>query len=378
MGEEKEVRQLRGRELRVATNAAGQRTASGYAAVYNSLSDDLGGFREKVAPGAFSRSLREQPDVYCLYAHSAQVLGRTKAGTLTLSQDARGLRFEAVLPDTSAARDVAASIERGDVDGCSFGFFTRADAWEETTDGALLRTLEDVDLLEISITPMPAYPATTVSLRSAPAAIRARLTPRLNVRATVEAPCTCGCPQCAAGACGICSADPCDASGCLCNAIRFRRAADGKKTKRVDGEDLTADCFLIVLDPEKTDTWKLPWKFSTDAKTESHLRNALARFDQLEDVPQAAKAEAWTKLVALCKQYGIEVGDEDRARRPKVRADDGSGVCDCPCLACQNGYCADCDCDGCGSDGCTAEDCECGEDIRMKMRLRVAQARARG
>lgn len=84
------------------------------------------------------------------------------------------------------------------------------------------------------------------------------------------------------------------------------------KTKRVDGEDLPVSAFLIVLDPEKTATWKLPVKFSTDAKTKSHLRNALALFNQLKGVPQAKKDAAWKELLALCEKHGIDVADEKK------------------------------------------------------------------
>ena len=90
------------------------------------------------------------------------------------------------------------------------------------------------------------------------------------------------------------------------------------KTKRVDGEDLTAACFLIVGDAEDTSTWKLPWKFSTDEKTKSHLRNAIARFGQLTGVSDADKEKAWTKLKRLCKQYGIDVSDEDSGKSARM------------------------------------------------------------
>jgi ATP-dependent protease ClpP protease subunit len=79
------------------------------------------------------------------------------------------------------------------------------------------------------------------------------------------------------------------------------------KTKEVDGEHLTAGDFIYVGDPDKTDTWSLPWHFSTEEKTQSHLRDALARFDQDEKIPEAHKAEAYAKLVRLCKEHGIDV-----------------------------------------------------------------------
>jgi ATP-dependent protease ClpP protease subunit len=87
------------------------------------------------------------------------------------------------------------------------------------------------------------------------------------------------------------------------------------KTKRVANEDLTAACFIYVGDPDKTDTWKLPWHFSSEEKTVSHLRNALARFDQAE-IPEDHKAECWAKLVRLCKEHGIDV----EAEKPKDEA----------------------------------------------------------
>jgi hypothetical protein len=82
------------------------------------------------------------------------------------------------------------------------------------------------------------------------------------------------------------------------------------KTKRVANEDLTASCFIYVGDPDKTDTWALPWHFSTEEKTQSHLRDALARFGQEEKIPEAHKAECYAKLVRLCKEHGIEVSEK--------------------------------------------------------------------
>jgi hypothetical protein len=86
-------------------------------------------------------------------------------------------------------------------------------------------------------------------------------------------------------------------------------AAKGK-TKRVAGEDLPASAFLIVLDPDKAETWNLPVKFSTEAKCKRHIKNAISRFNQLKEVPQAAKDAAWKKLVALAGKYDIDVAAE--------------------------------------------------------------------
>jgi len=86
------------------------------------------------------------------------------------------------------------------------------------------------------------------------------------------------------------------------------------KTKEVDGEHLTAGDFVYVGDPDKTDTWSLPWHFSTDEKTKSHLRDALARFDQDEVIPESHKAEAHAKLVRLCKEHDIQVSQSGKAK----------------------------------------------------------------
>jgi len=186
MGNEREIRSY-GRELRVQRDSEGKPTLTGTAVVYGSRSVDLGGFTEVVDPEACVRTLSEQPDVYALYAHqTGDVVGRTKSGTLRLANDVHGLHFELNPPDTQAGRDLCELVERGDVDGCSFGFMTQRDRWEDMADGSVLRTLLDIDLQEISITPFPAYPATSVSLRTAPLEMRARIEKREDPAPTVE------------------------------------------------------------------------------------------------------------------------------------------------------------------------------------------------
>jgi uncharacterized protein len=107
-------------ELR-ASKSGDKMTVSGYAATYGTLSKDLGGFRERIAPGAFKRILATNPDVVMLFNHDVNsVLGRTTAGTLRLREDSRGLAFECDLPGTVAGRDVWESVQRGDLNGCSF------------------------------------------------------------------------------------------------------------------------------------------------------------------------------------------------------------------------------------------------------------------
>jgi uncharacterized protein len=140
---------------------------TGYAAVFNELSENLGGFREQIAPGAFTRTL-QTADVRALWNHDPNfVLGRNKSGTLHLAEDERGLRIEITPPDTQWARDLITSMKRGDVDQMSFGFRTVDDAWE-ARGKENIRTLKEVDLFDVSIVTYPAYPQTSVSARSMP------------------------------------------------------------------------------------------------------------------------------------------------------------------------------------------------------------------
>lgn len=146
-------------ELRMAEDG---QTIHGYAAVFNSMSEDLGGFREIIAPGAFSETLNA--DVRALWNHDANhVLGRTKSGTLRLYEDQRGLRVEIDAPE--AAGWMLDSMRRGDVDQMSFGFRTRDDEWK-MEDGYPLRTLRKVDLFDVSVVTFPAYPETDAAVRS--------------------------------------------------------------------------------------------------------------------------------------------------------------------------------------------------------------------
>ncbi len=142
------------------------KTLVGYAAKFGVRSEDLGGFVESIAPGAFDRAISEGHDVRALWNHNADVvLGRTKAGTLRLFVDEVGLKIETDLPDTQAARDLRVSVARGDVSQMSFGFRTKGDEWR-TEDGVPYRTLTDLDLFDVSPVTYPAYPQTEVSVRA--------------------------------------------------------------------------------------------------------------------------------------------------------------------------------------------------------------------
>ena len=165
----REVRVVHASECRARRGEKGV-AVDGYAAKFNVVSDDLGGFREVIRPGAFSRAISEKQDVVFLWMHDrATVMARTSSGTLTLSEDGVGLRFEAVLADTSSGRDLATLIERGDVSSMSFGFRARKDEWD-FKPALALRTLIDVDMYDVSAVDVGAYPQTELALRSMEAA----------------------------------------------------------------------------------------------------------------------------------------------------------------------------------------------------------------
>jgi HK97 family phage prohead protease len=140
----------------------------GYAAVFNSRSHDLGGFVEVIQPGAFDRTLKERPDVLALVDHDeSKVLARTTNGTLKLTPDERGLRVEIDPADTSYARDSLTLVRRGDVHSMSFRFrkFPGGDSFDMGQTPPV-RFLRSVELSEVSVVTLPAYPATQVSVRA--------------------------------------------------------------------------------------------------------------------------------------------------------------------------------------------------------------------
>jgi HK97 family phage prohead protease len=144
----------------------------GLAAVYNSRSKDLGGFREVIEPGAFDHLLaRQRPklDVVGLFNHDASaVLGRTTSGTLRLWSDDRGLRYEIDPPDTTLGRDVLTLLRRGDLTGSSFAFTVDKDGerYEDTEDGPIRYISRASGLFDVSPVTSPAYEATSASVRS--------------------------------------------------------------------------------------------------------------------------------------------------------------------------------------------------------------------
>ena len=151
------------RDIETREAEDGAMRLSGYAAVFNDPSVPLP-FSERIAPGAFRKTLSETPDVRLLINHEGLPLARTKNGTLTLTEDEVGLRFDADLPDTTEARDLWTLIQRGDVDQMSFAFRVIRQKWSpDRTE----RTLTEVSLADgdVSVVTYPAYPTTTVEAR---------------------------------------------------------------------------------------------------------------------------------------------------------------------------------------------------------------------
>lgn len=140
----------------------------GYAIIFNSLSEDLGGFKEIIAPQAINGV--DISDVKCLINHDFNyVIGRTKADTLELSVDEKGLYFKCKLPNTSYARDIYENIKMGNVNQCSF-FYTlppnddTARTWSNK-DGDYVQTINKIDeLIEVSVVTIPAYKDTEVTV----------------------------------------------------------------------------------------------------------------------------------------------------------------------------------------------------------------------
>ena len=141
-------------------------TFTGYASVFNSPSEDLGGFVEYVAPGAFKRSLQSRNEVKLLWNHdSGEPLASLRGGTMQLVEDSVGLKVTAQLPNTTRGRDIAELLRTNVIDSMSFGFNVIKDSW---SSNGQTRTLESVRLFEVSVVSFPAYEATVAQVRSAP------------------------------------------------------------------------------------------------------------------------------------------------------------------------------------------------------------------
>ena len=140
----------------------------GYAALFNVLSVDLGGFREELLPGSFSDVLASEPDVQALVNHNRDFrLARSTAGTLKLTEDGKGLAVSIKVPDTQVGKDTLADIQNGNLSGFSFAFVVGEEDAIYQDDGDLYRVKKIAELFDVSVVDRPAYPQTseTIGLR---------------------------------------------------------------------------------------------------------------------------------------------------------------------------------------------------------------------
>ena len=167
MEEQVETRRVTFNEFELRADKTGDGMSfTGYAAVFNSDSEPLP-FIERIAPGAFNKSLKSRNNIRMYMNHdSSMLLATTRAKTLRLSEDSKGLLVDATLPDTSVGRDLSVLMKRKDVDSMSFGF-TVPSGGDKWSDDGQYRELRQIKLYEVSVvTGFPAYSATSASVRS--------------------------------------------------------------------------------------------------------------------------------------------------------------------------------------------------------------------
>lgn len=337
MSDKLETRFVPRPHLRAAVADDGVRRLSGYAAKYSILSGDIGAMQggsswyEKILPGAFDSVLAKNPDVRLTLAHDpVNTYARTVAGTLQLRSDKVGLRFDATLPETQAARDLHENIRVGNLTECSFVFQNPICEWTKEKD----KNGQSIDVRNISafgnlkdvcVTPTGAYPNTEVHARAVRDAADDEsieddiaedewdlFGPDYDPTSETENHCDngdcddarCGCQN---RMCRSMSAVDAFHDTLLDRSARRAGPTTNIRTKRVDGKDLPASAFAFVGDPDETETWKLPIH---DA---NHVRNALARFDQTEGLGDK-KAEAKAKILAAAKRFGIDAAGDRSSR----------------------------------------------------------------
>lgn len=160
-----EVRRRATERVEVRNSEGDAQTAAGAAITYNSPTQIGSWFIEQFRPGAFTRSLAEDDQFALLNHNFDKVLGRRSSGTLRFTDDANALNFENDLPNNSDGQNLAVSLERGDISGVSVRFRSLKEEWDETGEMPI-RTVIEADLIEVSITPIPAYEETDVALRN--------------------------------------------------------------------------------------------------------------------------------------------------------------------------------------------------------------------
>jgi len=146
-------------ETRVDSTEDGKDLVVGHASVYDSRSNNLGGFYEFIERGAFTPELINSSDVRALINHDPNlILARNTSGTLNLTADERGLKYEFEMPETSYGKDLAISMKRGDITQSSFAFTVAEDDWSTDDEGNNIRTIKKIDrLYDVSPVTYPAY-----------------------------------------------------------------------------------------------------------------------------------------------------------------------------------------------------------------------------
>lgn len=147
---------------------AGERVVHGFAAVFNKRAQLAPGIFEQIAPGAFTQAVSEDDVRFTVEHDPARLLGRTASGTLILAEQRKGLHMESPLPNTTLGKDVAELMDRGDLNGLSFRFKTppQKERWEKLPNGNEIRTLEQLRLVDVTLTAFPAYPDAVAAIRS--------------------------------------------------------------------------------------------------------------------------------------------------------------------------------------------------------------------
>lgn len=168
MDKQKEIRKFIATDLETRTEEnSSEKIITGYINKFNTRSQYMG-FYEEVRNGAFDKTLSDGHNIYAMYNHdSNMILGSTRSGSLKLNTDNIGLHFELrINPNISYASDIAELVKSGDLEGCSFGFWVTDDEWTRTEDKIDLRIIKELELIEVTITPFPAYLDSEASCRS--------------------------------------------------------------------------------------------------------------------------------------------------------------------------------------------------------------------
>ena len=173
---DREIRILSDLQIEERAEDAAKPMIVGYAAVFDTVADIGGYFREKIRRGAFALALKSS-DIHALVNHDDNlVLGRLSSKTLRLTEDARGLRVEIDPPDTQVARDLMVNMKRGDITQMSFQFSMRGgkQEWDESGDVPVRTIVEVGELYDVSVVTRGAYSTTEVGVRSLDAARKER------------------------------------------------------------------------------------------------------------------------------------------------------------------------------------------------------------